>query len=753
MAKHKIEVSESVTENLFREYYGSTEFIEKSAIPKQFGFKSKNKTSFSGYPDFFKELDDFLIVVEAKAINHKDAISEVKHYMTYNKIKKDIVGIAVTGQTIDTLEFNILIKFRDSNECTVLAPDKLISLDNIKKLFWKIKNKESVTSEHLTKVLKQLNETFNNNNKIRDTDRSLFFSGLMIALKDNTFRNTYQHIEAPTDEDISTVNNTVLESHNLNTAIINAISTQLVNKINNLSKEFSWRDKFSFIKNIDFSLLEYKEIIKTIEDNIFIPFKNDEKQDILGKAYKIFLSKAGKIDNKNIILTPDHIKSLMIRLARLSINDVVIDTCTGTGGFLMEAMEILVSKAKDNTTTIDNIKEKQLIGFEIDSVLFALACSNMFLHGDGRSNLLFRSSLLNDSEEHIVNNKDVLLFDYIKKMKPTKCIINPPYEQNNSIKFTFQALKYLETNGKLIIIMPTPTLVKNQNGITEKILEIAKLDFVIRMPSNLFSEQKRTVNTSIFGFTKNAHEENDDVLFYSLEDDGLVSIQHRGRQDIHNKWAETQSNILDFIANHREEDNICEKRKIYKNGILNASGIQVNNNSDKSEMIKITQLFDISKGTLASEKSIAGEFDFLTGSEDWKTHNDYSNDCEALVFVVQAAGSLGRCHYVNGKFIASNLCLILVLKEKPEYEINLKFYNMYFKKIRKKIVYDLADGTSKLTIGEPIFKDYYIDYIDIDKQNDFVNNYVKPYEKQVRKLDNAVEKAKIELNTKLDNLL
>jgi hypothetical protein len=54
------------------------------------------------------------------------------------------------------------------------------------------------------------------------------------------------------------------------------------------------------------------EIIKKIEENIFVPFQKDEKQDILSRAYRVFLSKAGKIDNKNIILTPDHIKVLLI---------------------------------------------------------------------------------------------------------------------------------------------------------------------------------------------------------------------------------------------------------------------------------------------------------------------------------------------------------------------------------------------------------------------------------------------------------
>lgn len=39
MARKK--VSETVTENLFRDFYGANTFIEKSAIPSGYGFTSK----------------------------------------------------------------------------------------------------------------------------------------------------------------------------------------------------------------------------------------------------------------------------------------------------------------------------------------------------------------------------------------------------------------------------------------------------------------------------------------------------------------------------------------------------------------------------------------------------------------------------------------------------------------------------------------------------------------------------------------
>lgn len=98
-----------------------------------------------------------------------------------------------------------------------------------------------------------------------------------------------------------------------------------------------------------------------------------------------------------------------------------------------------------------------------------------------------------------------------------------------------------------------------------------------------------------------------------------------------------------------------------------------------------------------------------------------------MVFAVSAAGSLGKCQYVNGKFVASNLCVVLTKKPDIEYEINIEFYNYYLNAIRKQLVNDLKDGTSKLTIRPNDLESYYIDYIPIEKQNDFVSSYLKEY--------------------------
>ena len=73
------------------------------------------------------------------------------------------------------------------------------------------------------------------------------------------------------------------------------------------------------------------------------------------------------------------------------------------------------------------------------------------------------------------------------------------------------------------------------------------------------------------------------------------------------------------------------------------------------------------------------------------------------------------------------MCLVLTDKGNPEYPIDMQFYNCYFEAIRKQVVSDLADGTSKLTIAKDILADYYIEYIPFAKQQEFVRTKLQKF--------------------------
>lgn len=131
---------------------------------------------------------------------------------------------------------------------------------------------------------------------------------------------------------------------------------------------------------------------------------------------------------------------------------------------------------------------------------------------------------------------------------------------------------------------------------------------------------------------------------------------------------------------------------------------------------QIKELFNFEKGSLQSSKNKAGKYDFITASSDWKSHDEYSHDTEAIIVAVAASGSLGRVHYVKGKFISSDLCFILTPKDQNKNPVDLDFYFHIFNIIRNDLVKKTATGTSKLSINKGNFGNYKIPYFPIDEQ-------------------------------------
>jgi type I restriction enzyme S subunit len=145
-------------------------------------------------------------------------------------------------------------------------------------------------------------------------------------------------------------------------------------------------------------------------------------------------------------------------------------------------------------------------------------------------------------------------------------------------------------------------------------------------------------------------------------------------------------------------------------------------------LIRIDEIFSFEKGILQSSKCVPGDFDFITASSDWKTHNEYTHDCEALIFAAAASGSLGRTHYVNGKFVSSDLCFIITPKDQANLPVDLKFYHILFNELKDEIVRNTKAGTSKEAIGLGSFGKYELPYFDIDIQIEIKNQFVNSEE-------------------------
>ncbi|HPI20353.1 MAG TPA: N-6 DNA methylase, partial [Candidatus Kapabacteria bacterium] len=98
-----------------------------------------------------------------------------------------------------------------------------------------------------------------------------------------------------------------------------------------------------------------------------------------------------------------------------------------------------------NDEKIKDIKSNQVVGVEYQDDIYALAISNMIIHGDGKSN---------------IHQGDCFsLTEVIKKQyKPNIGMLNPPYKTKKSdieeLEFVLNNLEVVSPNGLCVSIIP-----------------------------------------------------------------------------------------------------------------------------------------------------------------------------------------------------------------------------------------------------------------------------------------------------------
>lgn len=149
----------------------------------------------------------------------------------------------------------------------------------------------------------------------------------------------------------------------------------------------------------------------------YVTSDNWNGEDVMGIFFNEFNRYKAKSENGQIF-TPDHITSFMYRLIHCDMNDRILDATCGSGAFLVKAMCNMIKQAGGrNTPKATDIMDHQLFGIEWDKEIFSLACANMLIHKDGKTNL---EQLDTRSQEAC---------DWIKRQGITKVLMNPPYER------------------------------------------------------------------------------------------------------------------------------------------------------------------------------------------------------------------------------------------------------------------------------------------------------------------------------------
>ena len=277
----------------------------------------------------------------------------------------------------------------------------------------------------------------------------------------------------------------------------------------------------------------------------------------MGQLYIEFLRYANSDKGLGIVLTPPHITELFAQLAGVNKNSIAFDNCTGTGGFLIAAMKEMIEDAAGNLKKIAEIKSSQLIGVEYQSHIFALAVSNMYIHQDGKTNIINGSCF----DEKIINE--------VKSKKPTVGFLNPPYKadkKNDTEEFDFilNNLECLTDGGTCVALVPMQCALATSGKILElkkKLLSKHTLNAVLSMPDELFFNSKVGVVSCVMVFTAHRpHDSEVETYFGYYKEDGFDKRKNIGRADIHGKWETIRNKWVNYYKRKKEEPGFSVKR-------------------------------------------------------------------------------------------------------------------------------------------------------------------------------------------------
>ena len=289
--------------------------------------------------------------------------------------------------------------------------------------------------------------------------------------------------------------------------------------------------------------------------NSFI--KTHEYIDVLGQLYIEFLRYANSDKGLGIVLTPPHITDLFAELAQVNKNSIAFDNCTGTGGFLISAMKKMIEDAKGDTKQIEEIKMSHLVGVEYQSHIFALAVSNMYIHQDGKTNIINGSCF----------DEDVMT--EVKLKKPTVGFLNPPYKSDkkndtDELEFILNNLECLVDGGTCVAIVPMQSALATSGKTVEfkkKLLEKHTLEAVLSMPDELFINSKVGVVSCIMVFTAHKpHDKTVETYFGYYKNDGFEKRKNLGRIDVYAKWDTIKEKWVNYFKRKKEEAGFSVKQ-------------------------------------------------------------------------------------------------------------------------------------------------------------------------------------------------
>lgn len=493
------------------------------------------------------------------------AVDGVLHYAKHVAKYRDVIAIAVSGQTKSTLRVSTFRQLQGSGSAERLNDTHGQPIERLLKNFWDyphlfrfdpavVRN----SMERLKAYTREVHNFLRDYAGVTEAEKPLVISAILLALRFPAFRKSWS---VTTEQDLAST-------------IYEAIEKSVRKAISNAKKELMMAaylfiqthpelNKIKLIRvkgkpEVKASPLQY--LIGDIEEEI-TPFAETYPDvDVIGQFYAEFLRYTGG-DGKGlgIVLTPRHLTELFVDIAQIGKRDTVLDPCAGTGGFLISAMAAMDRQTRENFDEKKAIRENQLIGIEQQSMMFALCVSNMILRGDGKSNLHRGDCFDLKLQQQIIQRSRGVA------NRPNKGLINPPYsqkgEEQHELDYVKAMMDMLSVGGTGVAVVPMSCAL-SPHAARERLLEAHTLVAAMSLPGELFYPVGTTTTALVFR-AHTPHETSDSPTWFGYwRDDGFVKLKHLGRVDYYFRWDGIKAQWLSDYRASAEIPGRCVKRRV-----------------------------------------------------------------------------------------------------------------------------------------------------------------------------------------------
>lgn len=597
------------------------DFFEKTSMSDYMkkalagGSKTVKKTGF-GIPDFASSKYNIPIVIEdkfslKKLINeNKEGIRTDRNFakdyavngaisyaqaMIDSGMYSEVIAVGVAGDNGSNVEIRVYFVFGSHSESVKYLKDvatldfmaNAISFNSFyesAKLTEQEKHQILIDSkEKLSKYAAKLNKLMHNHN-ITAPQRVLYVSGMLLAMQEIKRENGEVLIKGLTPDDLYGHESerfrdgyrifqqigAFLEEKNIE----HGKRKLMLSSFSEINKDTDRDRKTSLDKEVSRFIEGYastnKQIFTFIYEYIYKAIDSfDRHIDIVGELYSEFLKYAlGDGKEIGIVLTPPYVTKMMAEILNVNQDSRVMDLATGSAGFLISSMEIMIEDAGRHgapnspltEVKIRTIKNEQLLGVELNAEMYTLAATNMILRGDGSSKI---------HKANTFNTPPELYADF----GADRLLLNPPFSfEENGMPFIRFGLDNMVKGGLGAIIIQDSAGSGKAVKTNREILKRHTLKASIKMPTDLF-QPMAGVQTSIYIFEVGTpHDFEQTVKFIDFRNDGYKRTS-RSLQEIDSP-SERYSDVVKIYKAGKRADVQAEwlLEEVFVEDKINSSG-------------------------------------------------------------------------------------------------------------------------------------------------------------------------------------